>query len=610
MLEKGKEFHWTMECQHAFDVVKEKLGKETRLQLPDFTKPFRLACDASGVAIGAVLSQLDINGTEKPIAFASRVLNKTERKWTVTERELFALYHFVLYFKHFLYGQPFELISDHRPLVWLRTLKNPSPKLTRWLMHLEAFNFIVKYKEGRKNCNADVMSRLPELQDPSIEANAVELFEMKSGIALEEVREAQLSNPTVRHVMALLDNEGMDWPRTAAFRPFYEKRSDLFIQEDILCRQVNDEQVQIILPPSLHDKALKYFHDSATAGHTGIDRTEARWSQDYYWPHIRKIVADYIRACPVCEKFKSSRENTTAELQPIVSYYPLDLLVIDFIGPLPTTRRQNRFILSIVDHFSKYAIAMPTARQDSKTVIECLTQYCSIFGRPKRILSDQGKCFVSHEFQEWCKYWNITKATSTSYHPQTQGICERYNQTIMGILKKYAYECPETWCETLPLAVYAYNSSIQDTIAITPFEVMFGRKAKSFGETFNSPSQEPQVSAYVAGLRRTMKTIHEKIVPRQEEARQKMAERYNSKAVGDCFKVGDQVRLYNIAVKVGDSRKFHPYYDGPFIITEQKGVNCKITPLDKTKLKEQWVHQNRLSRSYSKFRKEVTPSPQ
>lgn len=166
---------------------------------------------------------------KKPFAFANRVFNKTERKWTVTERELFAPYHFVLYFKYFLYGQSFELVSDHKPLVWLRTLKNSSPKLARWLMHLEAFNFIVKYKEGHKNCNADALSRLPALQDPKVEANAMELFEMKSGISLEEVREAQFNNSTVSHVMALLDNEEMDWPRIATFRPVYENRSDLFI---------------------------------------------------------------------------------------------------------------------------------------------------------------------------------------------------------------------------------------------------------------------------------------------------------------------------------------------------------------------------------------------
>jgi hypothetical protein len=108
LLEKGKEFSWSMDCQHAFDTISEKLGRETRLQLPDFTKPFRLACDASGVAIGAVLSQLDNDGQEKPIAFASKVLSKAERRRTVTERELYALYHFVIYFKQFLYGQPFR----------------------------------------------------------------------------------------------------------------------------------------------------------------------------------------------------------------------------------------------------------------------------------------------------------------------------------------------------------------------------------------------------------------------------------------------------------------------------------------------------------------------
>jgi hypothetical protein len=401
MLEKGKEFHWDLDCQHAFDTIKGKLSSETRLQLPDFSKPFRLACDASGVAIGAVLSQLDEDGKEKPIAFASKVLSKTERKWTETERELFALDHFVIHFKQYLYGQPFELISDHKPLVWLRTMKNPSPKLARWLMQLEAFNFTVNYKEGAKNANADVMSRLPEHEEVP-ETNTLEIIDMESGISREEIRKAQEDNPLVERVMSLLDNNGI-WPQTTALRPFYDKRDDLFVHEGILCRQVDDAYTQLVLLPELHERALQYFHDSPVAGHSGIDRTEKRWLQNFYWPNARKIIADYIRACPVCEKFKPSKENTKAELQPIISTHPLDLIEIDFVGPLPTSRRNFRYILSIIDHFSKFAMAIPTTRMDSGTVIDCLNNFCSEFGTPNRILSDQARNFISREFLDWCK---------------------------------------------------------------------------------------------------------------------------------------------------------------------------------------------------------------
>jgi transposase InsO family protein len=476
--------------------------------------------------------------------------------------------------------------------------------LTRWLLQLEAFNFTVSYKEGKQNANADVMSRLPELgtADDAQETNALELVELKMGISLDEIRQAQAEHPTVVTVMTLVDNQEAEWPINAKMRPFYDKREELFIQDDILCRQVNDELIQIILPPSLHDKALQFYHDEAAAGHAGIDRTEGRWSQDYYWPNARKIIATYIRACEVCQKFKPSKENTKAELQPIVSRYPMDIIEIDFVGPLPTSGRQNRFILSIIDHFSKFAVAMPTQRQDTATVIDCMTKFCSQFGIPTRILSDQGRSLISHDFLEWCKAWGIRKATSTSYHPQTQGLCERYNQTIIGILKKYVYECPTTWCERLPMAVYAYNSAVQETIGVTPFEVMTGRKPVSFAETFKSGTEEPGISAYVASLRKTMRKIQDIIVPRQQQAREEMADRYNNNAAGDCFEIGDQVLLYNPAVKLGDSKKFHPYYHGPFQITEKEGVNCRITPLAEGKLKEQWVHQNRLKRSYFKIK--------
>ena len=142
MLEKGKEFHWTLESQHAFDNLRLLLGKTTKLTLPNFNKTFRLSCDASSVALGAVLSQLDDEGRERPISFTSRISLKTERKWGVTERETFAIVWPVNYFRSYLLGSKFELIIDHRPLTYLRTLKNLTPKIARWLSQLEEYNYL------------------------------------------------------------------------------------------------------------------------------------------------------------------------------------------------------------------------------------------------------------------------------------------------------------------------------------------------------------------------------------------------------------------------------------------------------------------------------------
>jgi hypothetical protein len=172
LLEKGKEFHWTFDCQEAFDTLRSQLGTTTKLTLPDFSKPFRLSCDASGVALGAVLSQLNREGQERPIAFASRILSKTERKWCVTEREAFAIVWSINYFRSYLLGNKFELFTDHRPLIYLRNLKNPSPKIARWLLQLEEYTYDIIYKEGNRSASADAMSRLP------IEINAINIISL------------------------------------------------------------------------------------------------------------------------------------------------------------------------------------------------------------------------------------------------------------------------------------------------------------------------------------------------------------------------------------------------------------------------------------------------
>jgi hypothetical protein len=113
-----------------------------------------------------------------------------------------------------------------------------------------------------------------------------------------------------------------------------------------------------------------------------------RFSENFYWPNIQKTVSNYISQCLTCEKFKPSKENTIAKLQPIVSNQTLELIEIDFIGPITPSKRGHKYILSIIDHFSKFAVAYPTYSQDTRAVVDCLNKFMSEFGIPERILSD------------------------------------------------------------------------------------------------------------------------------------------------------------------------------------------------------------------------------
>ena len=138
------------------------------------------------------------------------------------------------------------------------------------------------------------------------------------------------------------------------------------------------------------------------------------------------------------------KENIIAPLKPIKTDRVSELLVMDYIGPLPITKNGNRYILTMIDHFSKFGVAFPTNRQDSQTVISCLQKFVSSYGPVERILTDNGRSFISIEMLDFLKAWNIKKATSTVYHAQTQGICERWNGILIQILKRYVTEDEKT----------------------------------------------------------------------------------------------------------------------------------------------------------------------
>ena len=161
LTEKNAIFKWTEECQQSFDNLRERLISAPILAFPDCSKPFILDTDASNTGIGAVLSQKQEDGTERVIAYASRVLSKAERRYCVTRRELLAVVFFIDHFRHYLIGRSFTLRTDHGSLTWLWKFKNPEGQLARWLEKLQEYDFTIQHRQGRKHCNADAMSRIP-----------------------------------------------------------------------------------------------------------------------------------------------------------------------------------------------------------------------------------------------------------------------------------------------------------------------------------------------------------------------------------------------------------------------------------------------------------------
>ncbi|KAL0128551.1 hypothetical protein PUN28_003706 [Cardiocondyla obscurior] len=160
LLKKEEEFKWGEKEQECFEILKEALCKEPILQYPDFTKPFLLTTDASGIAIGGILSQGTI-GKDQPISYASRVLNDAEKNYSTIEKELLAIVYCVQHFRPYLYGKKFILITDHKPLTWLNKLKDPTSRLARWRIKLSEYEYEIIYKPGKINANADALSRNP-----------------------------------------------------------------------------------------------------------------------------------------------------------------------------------------------------------------------------------------------------------------------------------------------------------------------------------------------------------------------------------------------------------------------------------------------------------------
>lgn len=563
-LTKGNQtFSWTDDCEQAFQKLKQKLMSEPLLVYPDFSKPFVLSTDASSVGLGAILANV-IDGQERPICYASRQLNNSERNYSATELELLAVIWAVKYFRCYLTGVHFTLVTDHSAIRYLLSLKDSTSRLTRWALKLQQYNYTVVHKPGSKHVNVDALSRAV------LKLNAELLPVMDLDALRLEQRKDEECQKFKAYKMYKTSPQGII---------YYQQGEDKLI----------------LVPVKFRNKVLQLHHDIPTAGHTGVLKTLKRIKQKFIWPNMKEDVRNYVQDCHSCNQ----RRDYGKVIAPLGKFVePTEVfqrISCDIVGPLPLTAYKSRFVLSVTEHLSRYTEFFAIPDQTSETIANVLVhRYITKYGVPKELITDQGASFTSDLIKEICKLFNIKKLQTTGYHPMSNGRTEITHKTLGKMLSHYVNQNQNNWDEFLSYVCMAYNSSYHETTGYSPYEIVFGRKMDTplEGNLNLTQGDEPRpANDYVEELRNKLREIKESSSQFQERNQRKQKKLYDRKTKVREYTVGQRVYLYVPQIKPRRVKKLSKLWKGPYTI-----VNI-LSPLNvvlRVRKRDIVVHVNRI----------------
>ena len=620
LTEKGKEFVWGKDQATAWEELKKKLVSAPILAYPDPKKTFILDTDASGVGIGAVLSQ-EQGGRERVIAYGSRTLTKEERRYCVTRRELLAVVYFTKLYRHYLYGQKFTVRTDHGALLWLTNFKDPQGQLARWLEVLGTYHFEIQHRPGLKHGNADALSRGPcnqcgrENHDagPTEQGAATDgarrVMTRSQGRKIQGENDQWMEDGVLnrRNLEAeQAKDEDVSWimshketgvkptwlevaSRGAESKAYWGQWESLRTHQGLLCREkrrdgqrktkddgVGDEGRRIwrqtVIPRALRERVLHEMHNSPTAGHLGTRRNLTAIRTRFYWPRMKEMAMDWCKQCARCAARKPPQRKARAAMQKYQVGVPMERVAIDVMGPLPVSARGNRYVIVMADYFTKWAEAIATPNQEAKTVADVFVRhFLTKFGAPRMIHTDQGRNFESRLFAETCKMLGIKKTRTTVYHPQSDGMVERFNRTLGTMIVAYAAERPRTWDERLPLLTMAYRATPHESTGHSPNRVMFGREVTlPVDLMLGSPSEErAETTQYAAELRDRLEEVYAHVRGSLQVAAERQRRNYDVNASGAAYGTGDLVWRMNKTRRKGISPKLQARWLGPCVVIER-----------------------------------------
>lgn len=594
----GVKFTWTQVCQDSFQKLKSVLISAPILQHYSEGLETRIETDASDGVVAGVLSQKHQEDW-LPIAFFSKTMNPAEYNYQIHDKEMLAIVKSLEEWRPELQRRQdrFEIYTDHKSLGYFMTTKQLTARQARWAEALSEYYFIITYRPGKDNVQADALTRRND--------EVASQDQLKKEIRQQVLLTADKLDPRIVQELEQVSISALT-PLEAATRPFLDT---ITVVERVLQANRNEPSLgalrtqaadnepdshltlydgillyrgRVIVPDInyLRTHLIREVHDPISTAHPGRDKTYRLLKDRYYWKGMLADVDRYVRNCHPCRRASSPRDKTPGLLQPLpVPERPWQHISMDFVS-FNKDKHGYDNVLVIIDRLSKESVSIPchkttTAEEMASLFIYHVWRY---FGPPDSIVSDRGPQFISAFWTEFCRLLGTQLRLSTAHHPQTDGQTEIMNQYLEQRLRPFVNYYQDNWSELLPMMDYAQLTLPHSSIGMSPFEARNGFKARTSFDWIN-PSDKPSV-LNAEKARQRVQLIHDSWrLARDMMARSqaRMIKSANSHRREVDFDVGDCVWLntkhWNTA---RPSLKLDNNNSGPFKIIARKGNSFKL----------------------------------
>ena len=562
---------WTDVEQAAFEQLKFSITSEDVLAYGTEEGELVLRTDASSVGIGGVLLLRTPKG-DKPITYFSKSLSSVQRRWSTIEQELYAIVYGLSLkpYHDLLLMREFTIETDHRNLIFLDKLSPSNPKLMRWRLHMTQYPFKIKHIAGRTNSVADALSRLGH--DEECEADACKHEDEGEVGAKAKIKVYQLDVDMSEFDARLREAQralGASKIKELDESSVYDADTDLWY---------NRRHKAIITDAELCKELLAAGHGRAIFGHVGVEKTvDAIEEAGYSWPTIYQDVRRYVKRCGPCQKMTHRLDNNVAYLlKTTMAHKPFAVLSIDTVGPLPDDSKGFRYILVMMDAFTRYVELAATATVDADECAEALMNVFMRHGVPREVRSDNGTQFVNQVVDALLKKLEVHHHRTLPYHPEANGLVERVNQEVMKHLRCFTlqFEAKDRWSSLLPIVQHVINETVHSAIGVSPHDMLYGRVAELLDplapfrpeadSVLERWPEEFEPKNYVEQLTKNLGHIHAAARRLQEQVVSKRMDKANHGKEPTKFKVGDLV-FYLAATK---TPKLSARQSGPYKIIE------------------------------------------